>query len=88
MRVLISALVIVLILAVPVFSQENPKRQSSISASASASSIVIVSPRPESQFEKVAAEALDICLRIYRWYGSVEIKAVASGNGQTVIVCQ
>ena len=86
MRRLITAVLIIFILTVPVFSQQNPKRQAG--ASASASAIIIAPPRPETQFEKVAAEALDICLRIYRRYGFVEVKAVASGNGQTVVVCQ
>ena len=87
MRRLINAVLIVFILTVPVFSQENSKRQPNASASASASAVVVVPPRPETQFEKVSAEALDICLRIYRWYGYVEVKAVSSGNGQTVVVC-
>ena len=89
MRILITAVLIVAVLAVPVFSQEKGKSSSSsANASASASSVVIVPPRPETQFEKVAAEALDICLRIYRWYGYVEVKATVGGNGQTVVICQ
>ena len=86
MRTLISAVVFVLVSAVPVFSYEKPK--SRVSVGATASSVVVFEARPETRLEKVSAEALDICLRIYRWYGHVEVKAVSVGNGQTVVVCQ
>ena len=50
----------------------------------SAAAVVVVETPPEPQLSKVQAEALEMCLRIYRWYGSME--AVPVGKG--VAVCR
>ena len=76
-------LTIFLLSAATVLAAEPP-RQSSSSSSVAA---IIIEARPETEFEKKKAEALDICLRIYRWYGSVEVKTVGSGKG-AFVVCQ
>ena len=89
MRLLISAMFYLLAIfsSLTLDAQERRARPSS-QASAAATSVVVLNSRPETQLEKVSAEALDICLRIYRRYGFVEIKAAVGGNGQPIVVCQ
>jgi hypothetical protein len=74
-------------LASQLYAQQSQQQRGSVSASASSSSIIIVEPKRESELDKRQAEALDICLRIYRAYGSVEVKVVGVGK-QQVVICQ
>ena len=71
------------LVAVPTCGAERPVKAPA-QASAVATSVVVVPPRPETQLEKMQGEALEQCLRIYRWYGTVEV--VPLGNG--VAVCR
>lgn len=54
------------------------------SVGASASAVVVIEGSPEPQLNRMQAEALEMCLRIYRWYGTVEVVPVGKG----VAVCR
>ncbi len=71
---------LVLFAAVLAHGNEPARNQSNASATA----VIIAPPRPETEWEKKRAEALDMCMRIYRWYGFVEVKIGPEG----VVVCQ
>ena len=77
-----------LVFTAPLFGQTKGGARARASAGAgaeSSSSVTIVIPqKEESEFDKKRAEALDICMRIYRYYGYVEVVAASDGT----VVCR
>ena len=60
-------------------------RASAGAGAESSSSVTIVIPqKEESEFDKKRAEALDLCMHIYRYYGYVEVVAASDGT----VVCK
>ena len=55
-----------------------------VATSASSTSVVVVEPGKESELSRKQAEMLDMCLRIYRYYGFVEVVPLGKG----VAVCR
>ena len=71
---------LVVVLAGVNWGAEPPTAQAKAQAVAGAVATIVVEAKPESQRSKVQAEALETCLRIYRWYGTVEVVPLGKGG--------